>query len=582
MRVFDIAEQQAKINPDKPAFGYKKDNRWETISFAAYSQMANRLSVALIGAGVGRATKVASVTFNKPEWNILDMAILQTGAIHVALYPNFNFEDLAYSLEYSDVEFVFVSGRLLFDQVKRIQKQNLNIKGIYSFENCSFAPSVYDLIESTGTTADLKTLDEYKSAVKPDDICSIYLTSGTTGKSKGAMVSHRAIVNTVKALKDIYDINYTDRAISYAPLSVSSERSLNYFYQLNGICTYYAESMLSIIQNMQEIKPTIFLGSPMLLEKIRTGTIEKAGELKGISKTIFKGALDFTARFEPQAKLPLQAQLLRKVFDKIVYARIRGIMGGQVRFIMAGGAAIPPDVMKFFWMAGIPIYEGFGMTECHVISVNCDKRGIKFGTVGPLFRSVEVKMDDNGEVLCRSPYMFSGYYKMPEYTATCFDQDGFFRTGDKGFMVDSKYLKIIGRIKDIFKTTAGKYVAPEVIEKRLNSSLYVQQCIVAGANEKFISVLIVPNFINIKKFILGDGNDAMTAQQIIGDNRVIAEIQQIIDEFNIDYSESEQIRGFKLLSEGFTIENGELTPSMKLKRHAIEQKFKSALQEIYA
>ena len=257
-------------------------------------------------------------------------------------------------------------------------------------------------------------------------------------------------------------------------------------------------------------------------------------------------------------------------------------MGGQVRFIMAGGAAIPPEIMKFFWMAGIPVYEGFGMTECHVISVNCDKRGIKFATVGPLFRDVEVKMDEAGEVLCRSPYMFLGYYKMAEYSVTCFDGDGFFRTGDKGLLVDNKYLKIIGRLKDIFKTSAGKYVAPEVIEKRLNNSIYIEQCLVAGANEKFISVLIVPNFSNIKKFILGDSGVNLSSSEIVNDERVRNEIQRIIDEFNIDYSESEQIRGFKLLNEGFTIENGELTPSMKLKRHAIERKFKSTLEEIYA
>jgi long-chain acyl-CoA synthetase len=582
MRVFDILEHQVKTNPEKPAFGFKKDGRWQTISFAEYGHMADQLSLALINKGVGKEKKVASVTFNKPEWNILDMAILQAGAIHVALYPNYNFEDLSHSLDYTDVEYVFVSGKLLFDQVKRIQLQNPKIKAIYSFESCSYTNSIYDLIKSPGDGADLKILEHHKGAVAPDAICAIYLTSGTTGKSKGAMVSHEAIVNTVKALKDIYDINYSDRAISYAPLSVSSERSLNYFYQLNGICTYYAENMLSIIQNMQEIKPTIFLGSPMLLEKIQTGTIEKAGELKGLAKTIFKAAVDFTAKFEPQAKLPLQARLLRAFFDKIVYERIRGIMGGQVRFIMAGGASIPPEIMRFFWMARIPVYEGFGMTECHVISVNCDKRGIKFGTVGPLFRDVEIRIDENGEVLCRSPYLFLGYYKMPELSSTCFDKNGFFKTGDKGLLLENNYLKIIGRLKDIFKTAAGKYVAPEVIEKKLNNSLYIQQCIVAGANEKFISVLIVPNFSNIKKLLLGEHAETLTQEQIIADERVLKEIQKVIDEFNIDYSESEQIRGFKLLSEVFSIENGELTPSMKLKRHAIEDKFKSTLEEIYA
>lgn len=570
MKVTDILYIQAEKNADKPAFGYKANNQWHTISFSQYKTQSLQLAASLSAAGVGPGTKVASITFNRPEWNILDMAILLAGGVHVSLYPNFNHDDYQHSLDYTDAAFVFATGKLALQQVSSIQKENNKIKEVFSLDNTTGYRSIQNLIESG---AQLPAIPD--NTATENDIAAIYLTSGSTGKSKGALVTHQAIMNTVTALKDIYDIKSDDRAISYAPLCVSSERSLNYFYQLNGICTYYAENMLSIVQNMQEIKPTIFLGSPLLLEKIRLGTIEKAGTLTGFSKVIFNAALNAAGSYRPYKKQHLNP--LYHLYNRFVYSRIRDVMGGHVRFIMAGGAAIPVDVMKFFWQAGIPVYEGYGMTECHIISVNSDNRGIKFGTVGPLFKDVEIVLSNEGEILCRSPYLFSGYYKQAPDAPEVFDRFGFFKTGDKGEWVDNKYLKVTGRLKDIFKTRSGKYVAPEMIEKALGNSPFIQQCIITGANQSHISALIVPALAYARQVLFNGHENTLTDEELMKSDKLKAAIQQAIDDFNIDYTESEQVKIWHLISTPFSIENGQLTPSMKLKRQVIEAEYASLI-----
>lgn len=567
MHLTHILLNQAKLHPNKPAFGYKVNGAWQTITFNQYKTAAQALSRALVNRGLTKGAKVASITFNRPEWNILDMAILLAGGVHVSLYPNFNFDDYAYSLDYTDAEFVFVAGKLTWQQVKKIANTNPKIKEVFVFDALDSATTIQQLIDEGNDITGANTSD----TLSADDMAAIYLTSGTTGKSKGALVTHRAIMNTVEAMKDMYDIKADDRAISYAPLCVSSERSLNYFYQHNGICTYYAENMLSIVQNMQEIKPTIFLGSPLLLEKIRTGTIEKAEQLTGIQKFLFGSALAAINKMNTE-KRKLAFNPFNYFFDKLIYARIRDVMGGQVRFIMAGGASIPIDIMKFFWAVGIPVYEGYGMTECHIMSVNSDKRGIKFGTVGPLFKDVEIVLNTDGEILCRSPYLFSGYYKMPEQDKASFDEFGFFKTGDKGEWIDNKFLKVTGRLKDIFKTTSGKYVVPEAIEKKLNQSPYISQSIITGANQKHITALITPDFSAAKKSLLTEAEAGMADEELIKHPKLLKAIQAAIDDYNTDFTETEQVKQFHLLAVPFTIDSGELTPSMKLKRQVIEKK----------
>lgn len=570
MKVTDILFIQAEKNADNPAFGYKANGQWHTLSFSQYKIQSLQLAASLKALGVGPGTKVASVTFNRPEWNILDMAILLAGGVHVSLYPNFNYADYQHSLDYTDAAFVFATGKLALQQVSSIQKENSKIKEVFSLDNINGYRCIQQLIEAGGQ---LPAVSE--TSATENDIAAIYLTSGSTGKSKGALVTHRAIMNTVTALKDIYDIKSDDKAISYAPLCVSSERSLNYFYQLNGICTYYAENMLSIVQNMQEIKPTIFLGSPLLLEKIRVGTIEKAGTLTGFSKLIFNAALDAANSYYPDKNLSLNP--LYHLYNRFVYSRIRDVMGGNVRFIMAGGAAIPVDVMKFFWQSGIPVYEGYGMTECHIMSVNSDNRGIKFGTVGPLFKDVEIVLSNEGEILCRSPYLFSGYYKQAPDAPEVFDRFGFFKTGDKGEWIDNKYLKVTGRLKDIFKTRSGKYVAPEMIEKALGNSPYIHQCIITGANQSHISALIVPALAYARQVLFNEQENALPDEVLLKSTKLAQVIQKAIDGFNIDYTEAEQVKNWHIIATPFSIENGQLTPSMKLKRQVIESEYASLI-----
>ncbi|MCB9365504.1 MAG: AMP-binding protein [Flavobacteriales bacterium] len=569
-RVFDLLYNKPA---DKSiAFGYKRKGKWETLSYIDYANKAEYLASFFLSIGIEKGTKVASICYNRPEWNILDMALLQIGVVHVSLYPNFNSEDFKHSIEYTDAEFVFAESKLVYKQVKKLNLPK--VKEIYTFNKITETSSIQELINKGKDNFIESELIKVRNSILPDDVASIYLTSGTSGKSKGVVVTHDSICNTFKALKSVYTISNKDVAFSFAPLTVSSERSLNYYYQANRIATYYTESMPKIIDNMQEVKPTIFLGSPMLLEKVRLGIYEKVKSLSGIQKRIIAWALYL-------AETDLSQNLIqKKIADILVFKKLRGIMGGKVRFIMAGGSALPINVLNFFWNINIPIYEGYGLSECHIISVNNDQKGIQFGTTGPLFQDVEIVLDKDNQILCRSPYLFKEYYKMPELTKESFDEFGFFKTGDCGEWIDNKYLKINGRIKELFKIQTGKYISPSSIEKKLNSSKYIHQSLVVGFNKPYIVALLVPA-LNVLKDEFSHELQIDEAGKLEVNEFLFNFYKQIMSSMNEGFIESEKIVKFKLLFNEFTIENGDLTPSMKLKRLHLENKFSELINEMY-
>ena len=558
---------------DTHAFSYKHKGNWKKISFKTYIESANLLAKSLIDLGVIKNTKVASITLNRPEWNILDLALLQIGAIHISIFPNFNLEDISHSLKYTDSEYLFVSGKLLMKQIDKLKLVNK----IFSFDELKGEKNILkNLIDKGKTLDNQKQLNAYTENIALDDVASIYLTSGTSGKSKGVVVTHKAIMKTIEAMKSLYTINSSDKALSFAPLCVSSERSLNYYYQSHNICTFYTESMEKIVENMQEVKPTIFLGAPVLLEKIREKIFEKSKELNGIKAIVFNWALGIATNYSIEGKTKNKIQY--KIADKLIFSKLRQIMGGQVRFIMAGGAAIPNEVNRFFWALDIPVYEGYGLSECHIVSVNRDRAGIKFGTVGTLFGETEVLINENGEIVCKSPYMFKEYYKMKELTSQSFDKFGFFKTGDKGEWIDNKYLKVIGRVKDIFKIKTGRYISPAYVEKFINSSKYISQSIVIGANRSFISAIIIPAF---EYYKTKHKQSNCTNKELLNNKHLVNIIQEEINITNKNFIKSEKIASFKLLEHNFTITKGELTPSSKLKRHIIEEKYQKTINNIY-
>ncbi len=564
-----IAEGRFPLS--NPAFGFKRKGKWETISFQQYFDDATALSSVLASLGVTKGSKVASITLNRPEWNVLDLALLRLGAVHVSIFPNFNLDDFSFSIAHTDCELVFVTGDTLRNQLK----QHGIAQRIFTFDaNRTDADSLPELL-ATG-----RSMPEPvpTTTVEAKDVAAIYLTSGTGGRSKGVVMTHGAIVNTVLAMRELYDIGSDDRALSFAPLCVSSERSLNYYYQTNGICTYYTESMMKVVENMQEVKPTIFLGAPVLLEKIREKIFEKSGTIAGMGGIIFKWALGLTDRFSLDG-LSLPYRLQHALADRLVYAKLREVMGGRVRFIMAGGAAIPVEICRFFHAIDIPVFEGYGLSECHIISVNRNGAGVRFGTVGPLFGQTEVKLDATGEILCRSPYLFSGYYANEELTRASFDSEGFFHTGDKGEWVEGHYLRIIGRVKDLFKISTGRYISPDHVEKLLNGSSSVQQSIIIGANRTHISALVVPAFEYLRSSVKELA--ALSDAQLCAHPTVRAIIAKELEAVNAAFIESERIKRFHLLEAPFSIEKGELTPSSKLKRHTIEQAYHLQIDALY-
>lgn len=553
---------------NKPAFGYKRKGKWETLSYKDYFEQAQALSNSLYQLGVRNGSKVASVTLNRPEWNVLDLALLNLGAIHVSVFPNFNIEDLLYSVDFTDSQLLFVTGGML---KKRLQQAGVTIP-IFAFDKIKEETENLPSLIETG-----RSLETITAKVEPTDSASIYLTSGTGGKSKGVVMSHQAIVNTVEAMRNLYNITSEDRALSFAPLCVSSERSLNYYYQTNGICTYYTESMQKIVDNMQEVKPTIFLGAPALLEKIRETVFEKSHELSGFGGSIFNWALSVAPGYDLN-KQSFGFKLQHLLADKLVFSKLRQIMGGRVRFIMAGGAAIPIEVMRFFWALDIPVYEGYGLSECHIISVNTAKAGVKFGTVGPLFGETEVKISSEGEILARNPYMLTGYYKDDVLTSSSFTSEGYFKTGDKGEW-NGRFLKVIGRVKDIFKISTGRYISPEYVEKKINESRFIQQSIVIGFNRPYLTALIVPAFEMLKAH--KPEWSKLTDRQLSERREVSELLASELKRSNREYMESERVQTFKVMEEPFSIEKGELTPSSKLKRLVIESKYENVISSLY-
>ena len=573
-RVFDLL-YEGPIS-EETAFGYKFRGKWKKMSFKEYADKAAYLANKFVSLGITKGMKVASISYNRPEWNVLDMALLQIGAVHVSIFPNFNEEDFKYSLSYTDCEYVFVSSKLSYEQVVNMPLPL--IKGVFTFDKVDGVPSIDELIQQGKMGFKQEFIDKLREKVVSSDLASIYLTSGTSGRSKGVVVTHSCITSTYKALSSVYQISNKDVAFSFAPLCVSSERSLNYYYQSNRIATYYSESMDRIIDGLQTVKPTIFLGAPMLLEKVRLGIYEKSKTFSGLQKWVFSWALGLAEKDYVSGNGAFNIQ--KYLADAFIFKRLRGILGGNVRFIMAGGASIPIKVLNFYWNIGIPVYEGYGLSECHIVSVNNDYSGVRFGTVGPLFKDVEVVIDNENQILCRSPYLFSGYYKMPELTNEHIDEFGFFKTGDCGYWVDNKFLVIKGRVKEIFKIQTGRYISPSVIEKHVNNSKYIEQSIVVGANKPYLVCIIVPAVEVLKEVI-------QEKLQTDGDGFLI-ETPELLElyrnEFlliNRNYLDSEKIVKFKIYMRGFSIDNGELTPSMKLKRSYLEEKFKDLINKMY-
>jgi long-chain acyl-CoA synthetase len=582
-RLFDLLPYQLENHPQKDALANKVNGEWVTYSTEHLTDQANQISIGLLKLGIAKNDKIAIISPNRPEWNFVDFGIQQLGAISVPIYPTITEEDFKYIFKDAEVKIIFVENQELYIKAKNASKDLPHVKEIYSFLPVN---GVKHWTEVTKLAIGEKPaqLEPFKAKVISEDIVTIIYTSGTTGIPKGVMLTHHNIISNYKACIPLMPVKANHRALSFLPMCHVYERMLVYLYMAVGVSIYYAESMDTIGDNLKEVKPHIFTTVPRLLEKVYDKIVSKGRELTGLKRALFFWALDLGLRFDMEGKNGWWYDLQLALANKLIFNKWREALGGNVMAIVSGSAALQPRLARVFWAAKVRVMEGYGLTETSpVIAVNrCDRHENKIGTVGPLLPGVQVKLAEDGEILTKGPHVMKGYYNHPEITAQVIDNDGWFHTGDIGEFVDGKYLKITDRKKEIFKTSGGKYIAPQTIENKLKEINVIEQVMVVGENQKFPSALIVPSFATLKKWCEIKNISYSSDADMIKNPVVVDKFQKEIDGINENFAQYEKIKKFELLCNLWTIDGGELTPTLKLKRKGITNKYKDVIEKIYS
>ncbi len=584
-RLFDLLEQGKSIYGNRPVLGCKVNGKWIDYTLAEYIDFANNLSFGFLSMGLTKGDKVATISNNRPEWNFVDMGVSQAGMIHVPIYPTISNEEYAHILAHSESRIVFVSDKQLYNSVKPIADGIPSIIGVYIFNDVAGIPSWKEIVSRGNENAEAMSvrLNEIKPTIETDDLASIIYTSGTTGLSKGVMLSHKNFLSNVEASSNLFPLGPDDISLSFLPLSHVYERMVSYYYQFKGISIYYAENMGTIGDNLKEIKPTVFVAVPRVIEKTFDKIIAKGKDLTGIKKQLFFWAVNLGDRYK-EAGNGLFYNLQLMIARKLIFSKWKAALGGRVKFIISGGASLQPRLARIFFAAGIPIYEGYGLTETSpVISANqaVEPGNIMFGSVGTVIKNVEVKIAEDGEILMKGPNQMLGYFKSPELTAEVIDSEGWFHTGDIGKFEKGKFLVITDRKKEMFKLSNGKYIAPQVIENKLKESFFVEQAMVVGENEKFVSAIISPNFSFLHDWCSRYKIHYENNMELIKIPDVIARFQKEINSLNKNLGSHEQIKRIRLVSEQWTPQTGELSPTLKLRRRVIYNKYEAILEEIY-
>jgi long-chain acyl-CoA synthetase len=580
-RLFDIPYRQLEKFPKDDAFTMKIGGVWTKTSTQEFINKSQQLAKGLIALGVQPGDRVGLISPNRLEWNLVDIAIQQAGAIVVPIYPTISASDYEFIFTDAHIKVCFISGQDLCERVGPLREKLSFLEHLYSFDEISFCEN-WSKVLNMASDEQNDELKNRMDAVKPEDLVSLIYTSGTTGNPKGVMLTHNNIMSNVLACEPRIPASFDTRALTFLPACHIYERMLQYLYMYIGTSIYYAESLETIGDNIREVKPHIFTAVPRLLEKVFDKIMAKGEELTGIKKKLFFWAVGLAEQYELEGKSGWYLFQL-KLANKVIFSKWREALGGNVQAIASGSAALQARLARIFMAAQIPVMEGYGLTETSpVVSVNAEKQGVCFGSVGTVLDGVEVKIAEDGEILVKGPNVMIGYYNNPTATAEVMDADGWFHTGDIGEFVQGKFLKITDRKKEMFKTSGGKYVAPQVMENRFKASRFIEQIIVIGDNRKHPAALIVPSYDYVrewaksKEITLGQTNT-----EIINNQKVIDRIQKEVDTFNAEFGKFEQIKKIKLLPAEFSIEGGELTPTLKLKRKVIMAKYDALVEEIY-
>lgn len=590
-RLFDCLDHQLQHFPKPDMLAAKENGLWVPYSTQQVADKVNRLSAGLLKLGVSAndmtpegSDKIAIISNNRPEWLFTDLAVQQLGAILVPVYPTTNPIELEFILNDAAVKYIFVSNEELLKKVNSLLSKVSSIKNVYTFD-CIEGALHWSDITVLADTASLKEVERIKTTIPVSHLATIIYTSGTTGTPKGVMLSHKNIYTNVQFSKKSFPFNDAPdtRVLSFLPLNHIFEKTCTYIYLYSGIGIYYAESLETIGDNLREVKPNGFTTVPRLLEKVFERIMLKGNELTGVKRKLFFWAVNLAEKYDNRISGGLWYNLQLVIANKLIFTKWREALGGNVSFIITGGAACQVKLLRIFNAAKIPVYEGYGPTEnSPVVSVNRqEKGGMKFGTVGPVIDGIKVKLADDGEICVTGPCVMEGYFKRPDLTAETVI-NGWLYTGDIGVWEENKFLKITDRKKELFKTSGGKYVAPQPIENKLKESPFVEQVMIVGAEKKFVGALIVPSFSTLCDWMKEKGINYTTNEDVIHHPKVQELYRELVESFNQFFNHVEQIKKFELLPREWTIDTGEMTPKMSLKRKVVMEKFKDAIERIYA
>lgn len=585
-RLFDFPYYQLEKYNLKDALVTKYGNEWVKTSTQEYIDKANTISRALLRMGVQKNDKIAIISSNnRTEWHICDIGILQTGAQTVPIYPTISEDDYQYILNHSESIYCIVSDSEVLEKVNLIKANVPLLKEVFTFNEIAGAKNWNELLELGKDESNQDVVEDRKKSIATTDLATIIYTSGTTGRPKGVMLTHQNIVTDVIMSSSKVPLRKGDaRALSFLPICHIFERMILYLYQYYGISVYFAESIEKMSDNLKEVKPNVMTVVPRLLEKVYDKIYAKGAELTGIKKRLFFWALDLGMQYKPNNENGAWYNLQLKIARKLIFSKWQEALGGQLDVLVSGSAALQERLARVFSAAGIPVLEGYGLTETSpVISVNeLNNKGVRFGSVGRVLEGVEVKIAEDGEILCKGPNVMIGYYKDEEKTNEAL-KDGYFHTGDIGIIDSDGFLKITDRKKEMFKTSGGKYVAPQVLENIFKQSRFIEQIMVIGDGQKMPAAFIQPSFEFVKDWAKRKGIDiGTTNEEIIKNERVIKRFQKVLDQINEQFGNWEKVKRFELTPDLWTVESGHLTPTMKLKRKIVLEKYKDLFDKIYS
>jgi long-chain acyl-CoA synthetase len=588
-RLFDCIEWHLERTPLDVMLAGKENGKWKTYSTQDVSNIVSDIAAGLVALGAGPndmtvegRDKIAIVAKNRPEWLIVDLAVQKIGAILTPVYPTISVSELEFVLKDAAVKFVFVNDEELYLKVLSLKDKLPSLQQIFTIEHVANATYWKD-IASHATDDSRARVKEISDQIKESDVATILYTSGTTGTPKGVMLMHSNILSNIKAGLPCFPPGENMRALSFLPLNHIFEKMCSYLYLFKGTSIYYAESLDTIGENLKEVKPHLFTTVPRLLEKVYDRIMAKGSELTGIKKKLFFWAHGLAEKFEINQNQGFWFNFQLGLANKLIFNKWREGLGNELKCIITGGAACQVRLIRIFTAAKIIVMEGYGLTETSpVISVNrFDEEGRKFGTTGPVLEGNEVKIAEDGEVLTKGPHVMLGYYKRPDLTAEAI-VDGWFHTGDIGTIVDGKFVKITDRKKELFKTSGGKYVAPLTVENKLKESPFIEQVMIVGPERKFVGGLIVPAFPALRDWCKQNNVPATTNEEIIKNEKVISMYKDVVERFNKYLNHVEQVKKFELLPNEWGIDTGEMTPKLSMKRKVITEKYKDAIERIYA